>query len=336
MNSFEKVKAFIVFLVTVMILGLLPTAAAAASFSDIDGHWAEEQIKAWLQKGLIKGYPDGTFRPDQPVTRAELAAFANRALGLYLVEEGAEEVFSDVPAGAWYFADVAAAVDFEYLSGYDDGTFRPNDTITRQEAAVMLAELMGETGKGGDGFVDEQDIAPWAMEAVEALQSAGIMVGYPGGTFRPQAPITRAETVVTIARAIAAAGMVEARPEGPAGTGKVEIVSVEPDRDLVPGEETEFTVVVDYEFAGSEAAILYIGFNIKDANWYRIVDEQVVQENAGRHTFKVKAVVKDWGDEANFRVYVNISEYPHSFAWSPMNKDIYDLQLIEGNTNTAE
>jgi hypothetical protein len=182
-----------------MILGLLPTAAFAASFKDVEGHWAQQQIETWLQKGLAGGYPDGTFRPNQPVTRAEFATFANRAFGIKA--EGGEEVFSDVPASAWFFAEVTAAKNAGYISGYPDGTFQPNNPISRQEAAVIVAKLLGLKGSGGQ-FADHQDIAPWAREAVEAVRAAGIMGGYPDGTFKPQNSITRAETVVTLQKAL--------------------------------------------------------------------------------------------------------------------------------------
>ncbi|MGI6144056.1 MAG: S-layer homology domain-containing protein, partial [bacterium] len=100
MSSFRK-KPLVILLTAVMILGLLPTAAFAASFKDVEGHWAQQQIETWLQKGLVSGYPDGTFRPNQPVTRAEFVTFVNRAFGIKAA--GGEEVFSDVPASAWFF-----------------------------------------------------------------------------------------------------------------------------------------------------------------------------------------------------------------------------------------
>ncbi len=99
MIGFRQRKALGIILAGVLFLGLLPTAAFAASFKDIEGHWAQEQIETWLQKGLVSGDPDGTFRPDRPVTRAEFVTFVNRAFSIQAAgEEG--EVFADVPAGA--------------------------------------------------------------------------------------------------------------------------------------------------------------------------------------------------------------------------------------------
>jgi parallel beta-helix repeat protein len=112
---------------------------------------------------------------------------------------------------------VAAAKGAGFISGYPDGTFRPDNPISRQEAAVIVARLLGLEGSGGQ-FADHQDIAPWAREAVAAVRAAGIMGGYPDGTFRPQNSLTRAEAVVTLQQALEAreAGEKEPVKEEPA------------------------------------------------------------------------------------------------------------------------
>ena len=109
---------------------------AFASATDVSGHWAEEVITKWQDAGLISGYEDGTFKPENSVTRAEFAAMVNNALGF--TEKG-NVVFSDVKPGTWYYDAVAIAVEAGYCSGYEDGTFKPDATITRAEAAVMIA-----------------------------------------------------------------------------------------------------------------------------------------------------------------------------------------------------
>ncbi|MGB4171911.1 MAG: S-layer homology domain-containing protein [bacterium] len=334
MTGFRKIKPLAVILVAVTFLGFCPAAASAAPYSDLEGHWAEGIIEGWRFIGFVAGYPDGTFRPDQPVTRAEMAILINRVLGIK--EEGGEEVFSDVPAGAWYSAEVAAASKTGIISGYGDGTFRPNNKITRQELAVLIAGLLGLQEAFEDQFSDQQAIAPWAREAVEAVAAAGILVGYPDGTFRPAAFLTRAEALAVIDNTYEAAYeageslasfLPEEVREGPAATGKIEIVRVEPAGDLVPGEETEFTILVNYEFAGTEEAVLYVGFNTEQVNGSSLVDRYVVKEKAGSHTFRVKALVKDWGAEGSFVAYVNISRHPHPFAWSPLDTDVWELTI---------
>lgn len=143
-----KKKRFISIVVLVVFLFSLTPAAAASQFTDIQGHWAKQQIEAWLNKGLASGYQDGTFRPNNPVTRAEFAAFVNRAFST--PSTGDKGKFSDLPETAWFYADVSKAVSAGIMGGYPDNTFRPNNPITRQEAASVLTRLLGLTvGDGG-------------------------------------------------------------------------------------------------------------------------------------------------------------------------------------------
>ena len=113
-----------------------------AASNDIKGHWAESAITSWQDKGLIAGYEDRTFKPDKSVTRAEFASMVNKALGL--TEKGTVP-FTDVQSGSWYYDAISIAVKAGYCSGYEDGTFKPNATITRAEAAVMISLAKGLT-----------------------------------------------------------------------------------------------------------------------------------------------------------------------------------------------
>lgn len=178
-----------------MCLSLLPATALAAN--DLSGHWAEDVITQWQEKGYVSGYADGSFRPNAPVTRAAFAKLMNRAVGF--TEEAAIS-FSDVAAGDWYYHEVARAVSAGYTQGYTDGTFRPNKDITRAEAAAMIARATGLTAQESyaDGFSDE--IPAWARGSVGAVAAAGFMTGYADGTFHANATITRAAAVVTLDR----------------------------------------------------------------------------------------------------------------------------------------
>ncbi len=183
----------------------LPVAALEALTNqpdDLAGHWAEQHIVQWVNEGLAHGYADSTFRPDHPVSRAEFIAFANRSFGIPPASLNA--MFSDVPETAWFFREISSAVNAGIISGYPDGTFRPERSITRQEAAQVLAKrLQLPLIKETNAFIDAQNIAAWAHNSVNAITNAGIMVGYPNGTFAPQQPISRAETVVILSRALA-------------------------------------------------------------------------------------------------------------------------------------
>ncbi|MGI6605876.1 MAG: S-layer homology domain-containing protein [Peptococcia bacterium] len=182
------------------------------SFSDIGGHWAEKEIKAWTARELAGGYPDGTFRPDSPITRAEFVTLVNRAfdsskmLGMdemAISQTSGTAGFRDVAATDWYAPEFAKAVAIGYLSGYPDGTVKPQNLLTRQEAAVLLARIMPSAGLAKDNiFVDQAQIPEWSEAAIAAAANGGYMKGYPDGTFQPARPITRAEAISLLDRAV--------------------------------------------------------------------------------------------------------------------------------------
>ncbi|MFC5404275.1 DUF4838 domain-containing protein [Cohnella soli] len=175
--------------------------AFGAAASDISGHWAEKQLLEWQNKGLIKGYSDGSLKPDKPITRGELIALTNRALGF--TEEAAIS-FTDLRASDWAYKDVAVAVKAGYLQGNADGTIGANRQISRQEAAVMMSRLLKLEG-GVDTaitFSDADKIANWAKAAVGAVAAEQIMIGDSKQSFRPKASMTRAEAVVVLDRSI--------------------------------------------------------------------------------------------------------------------------------------
>ncbi|MBO8138415.1 MAG: S-layer homology domain-containing protein [Desulfotomaculum sp.] len=177
--------------------------ALASGFADVHEHWAEKEINKWAEKGLIGGYNDGTFKPNKEVTRAEFTALINRAFGIS--KNNAAVSFIDVEADSWYYGDVAAAKAAGYIGGYSDQTFRPNQTITRQEAASILARLLNLKTTTGSltVFKDTEKISAWARDSVVAVVNNGLMKGMPGGTFQPLKSITRAEAVVSLDRALA-------------------------------------------------------------------------------------------------------------------------------------
>lgn len=177
---------------------------AFAAFSDVTGHWAASAIAGWSSKGLVSGYPDGTFKPDNPVTRAEFVTLVNRAFGF----AGQKQTgFSDVAPGDWYAAEVAKAAAAGYITGYEDNTFRPQNAITRQEAAAIICRVKGYAAGSQAAlaqFSDAADIGSWARAAAAALVEKGLVRGYPDGTFKPNNSITRAEAVVLLDRALKA------------------------------------------------------------------------------------------------------------------------------------
>lgn len=180
-----------------MLLSMGILTASAEEFSDTQSHWAASYIKTAVEKGFSSGYDDGKFRPDQSVTRAEFIKMVNKAIGLTITTDTA---FSDVTENDWFFNDVKTAVGAGYIKGNGDGTFLPNKTITRQEAAVVLSRVVTKAENAADvsAFTDVGDIADWAKDSIAKIAGKSYMTGYPEGTYKPLAPLTRAEAVKII------------------------------------------------------------------------------------------------------------------------------------------
>lgn len=166
-------------------------------FSDVsDTHWAYASINQLCQKGAVSGYKDGSFRPDDPITRAEFITILVKALDLHATATA--QNFSDT-ANHWAQENIATAASLGIAGGYADGSFKPDELITREQMAVMAVKAAGVTaGFGETAFTDNEEISFWAKGSVLAAVDAGIMTGYPDNTFRPQGNATRAEAVCVI------------------------------------------------------------------------------------------------------------------------------------------
>jgi hypothetical protein len=181
--------------ITVLVAILLPIKAQA-SIVDVTGHWAEEVILEWAEKELVNGYPDGTFRPNNNISRAEFMKLVNNAFQ-YTKEE--EIDYMDVKKGEWYFSTVKSAKAAGYINGYDDGTMRPNNPITREEVATIIARIMNlEANEYGVEKYKDKDKIVWSKGYIGAVVKEGYMKGYPDETFKPQQYITRAEAVYAL------------------------------------------------------------------------------------------------------------------------------------------
>lgn len=171
-------------------------------FTDIKGHWAQSIIDNLYSKGVVKGVSDTEFRPDDIVTRAEFTALAVNALAL---EPGNDAVvFSDVSEGDWFASVVKTAASLGIVSG-SNGAFRPNDAISREEAAKICCTLIkyigyDESGTQTKTFSDAADISSWAVDYVDKACAAGIMQGDAEGGFRPLGTATRAESAAIVSR----------------------------------------------------------------------------------------------------------------------------------------
>lgn len=195
MISFIK-KALTVSLCFLIVFMTAAPIFAVEGTTDYSSHWAKVDIQTALDTGMATGYPDGTFRPDQAITRAEFVTMINNK---YEFIDTADSTFSDITADAWYAAFIDAAVAAGYITGYSDETVKPDASITRQEAAVIF-NILNELTAVSDtpDFTDAALIADWGRDAIIAVSEKNIMIGYPDGSFKPDNQITRAEAIIAI------------------------------------------------------------------------------------------------------------------------------------------
>lgn len=168
--------------------------------SDIHNHWAEKQIAEWVNNGLIKGYSDGTFKPDNSITRAEFAVIVNRIFGYTRISG---DNFSDVSARDWFANDVKRSKAAGYILGTDDGKFLPNNKISRQEAAEIIfriLELEFDKTDALSAYTDAGSISDSNKAYVNTIIAKEYMKGYSNKTFGASKYMTRAEVVAALDR----------------------------------------------------------------------------------------------------------------------------------------
>lgn len=192
-------------IISTLSLGLLLasttiSANANQKLSDADGHWASKEIQDFISRGYINGYEDGTFKPDNSITRAEFVKIANNYFGFK--NKGNEE-FSDVNSNDWFYNDICIAQKEGYINGYGDGSFKPDKTITREEAAKIITSIKNREDIDIDkinNFSDGYMVSDWAKKYVEGAIESGYMKGDTNGKINPISNITRAESVSMISR----------------------------------------------------------------------------------------------------------------------------------------
>lgn len=172
---------------------------AIDNFSDIVGHWAEENIRGAMEKSWIA--TTNIFKPNKDITRSEFVAIINNALGY---TEKSSISFKDVSSDKWYYDTICVAIKAGYISGYEDNTFRPDAPITREEAATIMTTVKNNKDSNLDKLSNYQDankVSDWAKPSVEGAIEAGYM-GAGGIKFNPKSNITKAEAIVTMERVV--------------------------------------------------------------------------------------------------------------------------------------
>jgi S-layer homology domain len=183
--------------------------------TDSVNHWARNDILLMNQLGLLRGYPDGTFKPEKAITRAEYAAFLERVLKMTstVPQPVATSVFMDVKPNDWFFGPVSSLVVRKNINPaiYSGRLFSPNTAIPREEIALWTAIDVPKTSLQHVKFKDESAIK--YPTDVNKVVAAGLLKGFPDGTFRPTSNTTRAEAATMMVRFLKMKGIITEQNE---------------------------------------------------------------------------------------------------------------------------
>jgi parallel beta-helix repeat protein len=184
----------------------------SSKFSDVEGYWAQPFLEGLVERNIIRGFPDQTFRPTARLTRAQYAAMLSQAFDLPLKQTGRN--FWDVPANFWAADAIRRAERMGFIAGFPDGSFRPNDNLTRVQAIISLVNGLGLTGGAPtvlNLYRDRAQIPTYAIQPVATATQKRMVVNYPRlDTLEPLTDITRAEISAILYQALVITGQAPA------------------------------------------------------------------------------------------------------------------------------
>ncbi|GAX40982.1 beta-Ig-H3/fasciclin [Tolypothrix sp. NIES-4075] len=194
-----------------------PSQSTTASFSDVSSnYWASPFIQALAQRNVISGFTDGTFKPDQPVTRAQFAAMIQKAFNQNPTRQLSQGGFRDVPANYWAASAIKEAYETGFMSGYPNNLFLPNQQIPKVQALVALTSGLGlsagdtTTSVLSTYYSDAANIPAYAINNVGAATQANLVVNYPElKVLNPQVSLTRAEAAAILYQALVRQGQLQ-------------------------------------------------------------------------------------------------------------------------------
>lgn len=199
-----------------ILLGMLfshlwrPLPCQALVWADLQQHWARTDIEKMAAQGMVAGYPDGNFHPEQAISRAEFAVLISRAMVMtgYPVS-GSYRAFNDIKMEDWFYPHIMKPAVAGIIPGEGNGMFLPQKPVQRQEAAQMLWSWMQAQGLALElkdeeviQFLDKQSIEGRAQTAVKELTRLQVFYGYPDQSFRPTNFMTRAEACFAVNRTL--------------------------------------------------------------------------------------------------------------------------------------
>ena len=280
-------KAFkvitLLMLVILVVTAFAMPASAKQVFTDLSPeHWCYAKIMDFEKKGYVCGYSDNTFRADRTITRAEYVKIVNNFFG-YKPSEKTTSAFKDVNSGDWFMPYVNEAVDRGYIEGFEDGTFRPQDPIRRQEATVILARILkidkevypADHKDGLAQYSDSDEVQEWARVAIHSYSVYNFINGYEDGTLRILRNVTRAETVELL-HILEQKVVIDRKPGG----GGTKTPTLKPDIDVLVRNLIE--VPVENEIAIKEE---YTPAIYTKSNWINKKNSNFEKETARNGAF---------------------------------------------------
>ncbi|MEO0755796.1 MAG: S-layer homology domain-containing protein [Cyanobacteria bacterium J06648_16] len=192
----------------------LEASQEAVSFRDVpEGYWAKPFIDALSARGLIAGFDDGTFKPDDPVTRAQLARVINQSFDLSSEESTID--FTDIASDYWAYDAIQDSVTGGFMNGFPDESFKPDISVPRVQTLTALVtgletEDAGNVETDVERYTDAAKIPDWAVSKVAAATEAGLVVNYPEiNQLAPNQPTTRAEVAAMVYQALVYQGRLD-------------------------------------------------------------------------------------------------------------------------------
>lgn len=186
-----------------VVIMLVCLTSVSFAYTDTAEHWASSSIESLSKINILQGYGDDTFRPDNSITRAEFITIVNRLLRNNIEST---KYIPDNNSKDWYYSEVRKAIDSGIIKGDPDGSVRPNDYITREEAVVILHRAFSTEITDNikiNSYNDSEDVSKWAYDAMALFVKKNYLKGYDNNTIKPKDNITRAEVVSIIDRLLA-------------------------------------------------------------------------------------------------------------------------------------
>ncbi|MFC6457444.1 S-layer homology domain-containing protein, partial [Paenibacillus vulneris] len=189
-------------------------------FSDVKSHWAHMTVNNVAARLILAGTGNNDFSPDRNINRSEFAVMAATGMGL-LGQKAAQNTFHDVTSTAWYHNGVSVASEFGIVEGYEDGMFRGDQQITREQGIAMIARAyslvrpqdaalsQAEIAAALSVYGDAANLSDWARETVARMIRAGVVEGSAGQLLKPQESMTRAEAAALIERMLKTTDLID-------------------------------------------------------------------------------------------------------------------------------